>query len=152
MNTRCIGQMNEFLHIDSFAGKVALMRRFIALALIAALLVLSSAPLVSVAEVHADGMAGMSCSACHMDMAGFNQKKVKQMQMNHTQPSKGMRHCHIECCNHQDVGSLPHQLAPHAPALSDAEFAAAITDFMTVAIDALQPRLFSVPFPPPEFS
>jgi len=146
-----VGQRKGFLHIDAFTGKVALMRRFISLALIAALLMLSGAPLVS-ATIHGDGMTGMSCPVCYMNMDSINHKKMNHLQMSHTQQSKGMRHCHIECCNHQDVGSLPHQLAPHAPVLSSVELTPVMTGAIDLTLPVFQPRLFSLLFPPPRFS
>jgi len=124
------------------------MRSYVSLVLIFALLIVSGAPLVS-STVYDDGMMEASCSASHMKMASMGHMQVNAAQQPTT---KGMRHCHIECCGHQDVASLPHQLAPHAPALCDIELAPAMTGFITAAMPVLQPRLFSVPFPPPKFS
>jgi len=119
--------------------------------LIAALLMLSGAPLVSAAAAYGGDMMRMSCSACHMKMASVH-PGMKQVKMKHAHQSKGMRYCHIECCNHQDVGSLPHQLAPHAPVFSSVELTPVMTSAIDLPLAAFQPRLCSLLFPPPRFS
>jgi len=109
---RCTGTMSVY--------RVWSMRRFIALAMIAALVSVSSLPLLPkpLVCVHAAERLA-DCTSCHnkpaamMQHAGRHQSAA--MHAHHQRLSPAAQHCRIECgCGcHASQDGLPHQLAPH---------------------------------------
>jgi len=106
------------------------MRRFVALAMIAALVSVSSLPLLPGPEVYAYAAERMvDCDSCHNEMPAMHsmshamnaknvhQKMTVSVNMHLQRLSPAAQHCRIECCGHRDIDGLPHQLSPHQPAL-----------------------------------
>jgi len=98
------------------------MRRFVALAMIAALVSVSSLPLLPkpLVCVHAAERLA-DCTSCHDKPAAMHHAMAAPRQQaaaahaHHNRLSAAARHCRIECgCGcHASQDGLPHQLAPH---------------------------------------
>jgi len=137
------------------------MRRFVALALVAALVCVSSIPLLPGPAVCAFAAehAAEDCDSCHADMlmhdmhAGMAHA-AEDAHAHHARLSPAAQDCRIECgcgCHHSAEG-FPNILAPHV--FSDhgqglLTMAVHVAAAVPVAPDSLPGR---VPLPPPELS
>ncbi len=118
-----------------------MMRKWLALTTIFALLTVSSVPLVSAEVCFMPGMQAMddeqSDARGRMSALGMNQAAD----------------CFIECgCRlHSNLDSLPHLLAPHAASLSAVRAVVLVADVPATAQVVFEPRLLSFPLPPPRY-
>jgi len=114
-----------------------MMRKWLALTTIFALLTVSSVPLVSAEACFMPGMQSMN-----------NQNDLSALsRMGETAD------CFIECgCRlHQNIDSLPHLLAPHAASFSAVNAVVLLADVPEATLTVFEPRLLSFPLPPPRY-
>lgn len=107
------------------------------------LLLVSSIPLVSAVE----------CGLPDLNMSGMNMLDM-EMQAEATLPQIDGQDCYIECSCHvgNQLGGIPHQLAPYALSLVESEFNVSIADVDMATVPALKPRHLFFPPPPPIIS
>jgi len=132
--------------------KTADMRKMFCIVLSAAIMTVSSLPLLP-ASAMAERPHTAKCPLCHMDASGQRPGEfLSPSQENQRHGlTAAMFHCRIECCWHHDVDGLPHLLAPHA--LSRIVLAAhsVIALTMIPSDHGLKARPFPFPTPPPRF-
>lgn len=141
------------------------MRRFIVLTMIAALISVSSLPLLPgpLVCVHAaerladcdvcyDEMPAMSSMGHTMAEQDVHKKMASSAMMHDKQLSPAAQHCRIECgCGcHASLDGLPHQLAPHALAPASELVPSPVVIEAAALILWTAPFIAALPPPPPK--
>jgi len=114
-----------------------MMRKWLALTAIFALLTVSSVPLVSAEACFMPAMQSMNDQG---DLSALSRMG-------------NAADCFIECaCKlHQNIDSLPHLLAPHAASFSAASAVVLLADVPAATQAVFEPRLLSFPLLPPRY-
>ena len=125
------------------------MRKWFALGLVAALLIVSSAPLVSAAQI-----CGMS-SDTQINLPTSQSTATHAIQMHDEQHGPALNlaadTCRIECaCGcHSSMEPLPILLAPHAPCVQSSTLISPEDVAIALPFSSLTPLASVVPSPPP---
>lgn len=149
--------IRTFLQAPLADISVSAMRRAVALALIAALVSVSSLPLLPEEVVCAFASERMAdCAACHDDASmAKGMQHGMAMGKDHRHGAKlstAEQHCRIECgCGcHRDLDGMPHQLAPHAVAMTAIMAERHVQFAPTASLFPIIPAFIAVNTPPPK--
>ncbi|MDQ6988027.1 MAG: hypothetical protein Q9M25_09510 [Mariprofundaceae bacterium] len=116
-----------------------MMRKWMALATVFALLTVSSVPLVSADACFMPGMQAMN------DQDALSALRMDNMRMDKTAD------CFIECaCKYRNnMDSLPHLLAPHAASFATEDAVVLLSGVIQTPQTVFEPRFLSSSLPPP---